>query len=261
MLYQELPRIESSPLDGWGALARARPDRAAAALTAAVILLLVGYPRLSPGLALTGGGAGAAVFQLRAPGSTPRPLSRSSIGPDYSLVGSALGLSRDPVALTDGDGSLLVVNAAYRERFGNTSAAAARRRDEEARAGLEACADRWLGATAPAASPGSQTSAGISSGRGRSRRRCAATCCFGGFPSPSAPDPLSAAVRRIEGPVGQRLAAAGVLAAVVDQRASIVAANSRSPNGRSRRRAQAHRKSRFADLVEVGEDEQHAAGG
>ena len=31
-----------------------------------------------------------------------------------------MGLSGDPVALTDGEGTLLVVNPAYRERFGST---------------------------------------------------------------------------------------------------------------------------------------------
>ena len=47
--------------------------------------------------------------------------------PDFSLLGSALGLSRDPTALTTSEGSVLIVNAAYRDRFGdNRSAAVAR---------------------------------------------------------------------------------------------------------------------------------------
>jgi hypothetical protein len=40
------------------------------------------------------------------------------VGTDYALVGSALGLSSAPAALTTGEGSLLVVNPAYRDRFG-----------------------------------------------------------------------------------------------------------------------------------------------
>src|SRR4051794_37956793 len=116
MLHQELPPIESTPLDGWEpwlvpAIA------VAAGLTAAVILVAVGQTLLGA-FALVGGIA-AAVVLSRAPATQPleQPLAAS---PDYSLVGAALGLSDDPVALTDGEGTLLVVNPAYRERFTST---------------------------------------------------------------------------------------------------------------------------------------------
>src|SRR3954452_20440671 len=116
MLHQELPRIDSSPLDGWErwlvpALATA------AGLTAALILLILGQTLLA-GLALLGGIVVAATLSRRA---VPRPVLEEPLaGPDYSVVGAALGLSDDPVALTDGDGALRVVNPAYRERFGTT---------------------------------------------------------------------------------------------------------------------------------------------
>ena len=106
----------------------------AAALTAAIILLLVGLPLLA-GLALIAGGVGAALKLREQTPPTAIPSSLT-IGPDYSLVGSALGLSRDPVALTEGDGSLLVVNSAYRDSFGDTSPMQLAAEDEQAAQGL-----------------------------------------------------------------------------------------------------------------------------
>src|SRR5437667_8441523 len=115
MLYQELPRIESTPLDGWGRwLAPALI--AAAAVTAAVVLVLMGHA-LAAGIAVFAGAVAAGLVFGRS-ASPEVPIEPLVGGPDYSLVGSTLGLSRDPVALTDGAGSLLVVNTAYRERFG-----------------------------------------------------------------------------------------------------------------------------------------------
>src|SRR5438445_10603739 len=118
MLYQELPRSDSTPLDGW--VAWLTPALSGAAgLTAAVILLLVGHIALA-GIALLAG-IGAAALAFRRPDSAEASSESLVGGPDYSLVGAALGLSRDPVALTDGEGTMLVVNAAYRERFGGAA--------------------------------------------------------------------------------------------------------------------------------------------
>src|SRR5579884_2873215 len=101
MLYLELPRIDATPLDGWGRwLAPALA--AAAGLTAAAVLLLVGDP-LFAGIALLAGLFGVA-FMLRSSTATPHISAPLVSRPDYSLVGSALGLSGDPVALTDGQG-------------------------------------------------------------------------------------------------------------------------------------------------------------
>jgi len=75
------------------------------------------------------------------------------------------------------------------------------------------------------------------------------------FPSAAAPDPLSMAVRRTEGVTGDRLASAGVAVAVVSANGAVLAANSLFAEralGPDRHLQDA----RFADLVEIGEDEQ-----
>src|ERR1051326_2941054 len=119
MLYQELRRIRLTPLDRWGRwLVPALV--AGAALTAAIVLLLFGQPLLAFG-AIFAGLAGATFVYFEGPG---RSVPRDSliIGPDYGLVGSALARSREPTALTSTEGSLLIVNPAYRDRFGGSRA-------------------------------------------------------------------------------------------------------------------------------------------
>jgi len=249
MLYQELPRIESTPLDGWGRwLAPALIF--AAALTAAVMLLLAGQAWIA-GLALLIGLTGAA-FGLRktaAPDISPGQLGD---GPDYSLVGSALGLGNDPVALTDSDGSLLVVNSAYRDRFGAKPPL-------HLGAGTEAEQGLKL-AQSMAWRDGGGCVAGIETAAGPSpveveRVGARADLLLWRFPSAAAPDPLSMAVRRTEGVTGDRLASAGVAVAVVSANGAVLAANSLFAEralGPDRHLQDA----RFADLVEIGEDEQ-----
>src|SRR4051812_34142204 len=97
MLYQELPRIDSTPLDGWGRwLVPALI--AAAAVTGAFVLLLLGRPLAAAVIAV--GGIALATFSLTAAPVAESPAEPLAVGPDFSLVGSTLGLSRDPVALT-----------------------------------------------------------------------------------------------------------------------------------------------------------------
>src|SRR3954452_14034146 len=134
MLYQELPRIESTHLDGW-ARWLAPAVIAAAAHTIALLLLLVGQS-LFAAAAVLGGLSAAAFVYLR----SPRQLAPDVplvVGPDYSLVGSALALSREPTALTSSEGSLLIVNPAYRDRFGGSHAPLDLGSDEQAEQGLQ----------------------------------------------------------------------------------------------------------------------------
>ncbi len=249
MLYQELPRIDQGPLDGVGRWL-APAIAGAAGLTAALVLLLGGAPLIA-GLAVIAG-IGTAGVAYRRSASVPAPDEPLVGGPDYSLVGSALGLSRDPVALTDGEGTLLVVNPAYRERFGSNGPLELAATDG-AREGLQL-------AKSMARRDGAGCVAGIETASGTSpveveRVGTRSDQLLWRFPAGQPSDPLVAAARRVEQVTGERLAAAGVLAAVVDDKGVIVAANSLFVQ-RALGPGKPLKKARFAELVDIGEDDQ-----
>ena len=249
MLYQELPRIDSTPLDKWGRWLTPTLI-GAAALTAAIGLLLLGNLLLA-GVAFAAGLAGAGVALRRS--AFPEALSEAfASGTDYSLVGSALGLCRDPVALTDAEASLLVVNGAYRTRFGNASPLQLAA-TEEALQGLKL-------AQSMALRDGAGCVAGIKTTAGTNpvqAERVGLSCdlLLWRFPGPPAVDSLTIAVRRVEGLMGQRLAFAGVMAATVDSSGVVIAANSLFVE-RALVPGEVLGTIGFGDLVEIGEDEQ-----
>ena len=244
MLHQELPRIESTPLDGWErwlvpALA------VAAGLTGALILLLLAQA-ISATLALVGGLAVGVILSRRA-----RPLPATddmlTAGPDYSLVGAALGLNDDPVALTDGECTLLVVNPAYRERFGN-------RTPPQLAVNAEA-ADALALVRSMAWRDGAGCVAGVETSAGQSRVEvdrvgALSDLLLWRFPSAPLRDPLAVASRRIGGPIGAQLASAGVLAAVVNAKGEVLVTNSLFAD-RAIPSGQTIQEARFGDLVEI----------
>jgi two-component system cell cycle sensor histidine kinase/response regulator CckA len=249
MLYQELPRIDSSPLDGWGrwlvpALA------AAFGISAAVILLAAGQPLLAAVALVLGLGAGGFAY-AKSPTEAAAPEQLLG-GPDYSLVGASLGLIGDPVALTSAEGSLLVVNPAYRDRFGAAPPMSLAANDD-ARQGLELALSmaRRDGAGCVA---GIETSAGLSPVE-VDRVGAANDLLLWRFPHAAPLDPLAIAARRMDGAVGSRLVNAGVAAAVVDAKGQIISANGLFAD-RAVGPGQSLHQARFADLVEVGEDDQ-----
>src|SRR6185437_9023931 len=248
MLYQELPHIDSSPLDGWSRWL-APILLVAAALTVAALLLAAGFAIVAGAAVIAG--AIAAVFMLRRAEVAQQPRLPLTTSPDYSLVGSALGLSRDPVALTDGDGSLLVVNTSWRDRFAGTPPLEVAA-DEEAERGLKlAQSMAWRDGAGCVAAIRTKTGTNpveVERVGGRS------DLLLWRFPASSPPDPLSAATRRIDGAAGQRLSASGVLAAVVDANGAVVAAN-RIFSERALGAGQLLDGSRFPDLVEIGDDQ------
>jgi two-component system cell cycle sensor histidine kinase/response regulator CckA len=249
MLHQELPRIDHAPLDAWGRWL-APTVAGAAAVTAALLLLLIGQP-IAAGLFVIVGVAGASLA-WRKPSVPVIPTGQLVVGPDYSLVGSTLSLHRDPCALTNGEGSLLVVNAAYRERFGGARPPLDLGGDDEARKGLElAMSMAWR--------DGAGCVAGIATAAGASpveveRVGAVEDLLLWRFPDPSPPDPLATAVKRLEGVTGERLATAGVLAVVVDAKGKLLAAN-RTFRERALASGDAPLNVRFGDLVEIGEGE------
>jgi len=250
MLYQALPPIESDRLDRWERwLAPALA--AAAGITVGILLLLVGQPLLALAAAVAGLAAGAFLhFRGPPPAANVEPLV---VGPDYSLVGSALSLSRDPAALTTAEGSLLIVNMAYRDRFGGARPPLALGRDEEAASGLEM-------ARSMASRDGAGCVAGIVTDSGTTpveveRVGTSGDMLLWRFPGPSSPDPLLAVVRRVEGVTGARLASAGVLAAVIDSKGVLIAANEHFAE-RALAPGQAIGEVNFGELIEI-QDEGH----
>ena len=250
MLYQELPRIDSTPLDGWGRwLAPALI--LGAALSAAVVLLLFG--QVLPGvLAVAAGLAGAAVIYVRAPKMTA-PSEPLAVGPDYSLLGSALGVANEPAALTTGEGSLLIANNAYRERFGGAVPPLELGGDDDAAQALAL-------AFSMACRDGAGCVAGVATLAGTSpveveRAGSNGEFLLWRFPDPPHLDPLSVTARRIEGTPGERLSSAGVLAAVVDQSGKLLACN-RLFRERAFPSGADGADAKFAELVALGEDQQ-----
>ncbi|HEY8593546.1 MAG TPA: response regulator [Sphingomicrobium sp.] len=251
MLYQELPEIESTPLDGWGRwLAPALA--VVAGLTIAAVLLLAGLPWVAL-FAAVGGCAAAFAVNRRAP-APPASSELLAAGPDYSLVGSALGLTSDPVALTNAEGSLLLVNAAYRERFGPGRTPLDLAASDQARDDLKF-------AQAMALRDGAGCVAGIETERGSSpveveRAGLNGDLLLWRFVSPPPPDPVAVATSRLAGSAGQLLARAGVLAAFVDPEGRVLAANSLF-EARALGAVAERDKPRLTDLIVESEEEGH----
>ena len=79
----------------------------------------------------------------------------------------------------------------------------------------------------------------------------AAICCCGGLPANPPEDPLDVAAKRIAGQTGERLAAAGVLAVLVDGDGRLVAANAPFSDRALGGTVSAKRPPLFADLIEA----------
>ena len=250
MLYQELPRIGSTPLDEW-ARWLAPALIVGAALSAALILFLIGQP-LAAAVVILAGAIGGLIAYVRAPSQGIRTEPLVS-GPDYSLLGATLGLVKEPAALTSGEGSVLVANTAYRDRFGGGRSPLELGADEDARNDLETAKTlAWRDGAGCVA--GVQTAAG-SSAVEVERIGAAGELLLWRFPEPAASDPAVLAVRSVQGMAGERLASVGVLAAVVDSKGKLLAANQPFLD-RALAPDQNIQEVSFNDLIEVGGDQQ-----
>ena len=192
-----------------------------ATLTAALLLLLVGGPLIASAAVVLGVISAGFVY-FRAPAAS-RPNEIIVVGADYALLGSALSLSSDPVALTTGEGSLLLINAAYRDRFGAARPPLELATDEDARQGLKL-------AQTMAWRDGGGCVAGIETIAGSTpveveRAGTQEQLLLWRFVKPASPDQLTVAANRVRGRAGDLLSRAGVLAAFVDPQGKVIASN------------------------------------
>ena len=253
MLHQELPLTDATPLDGvsrW--LVPALVGGAAA--SGALLAWLLGFPLVAMALLAAGlAGAGGLALADRGAGTAmpSAPVHGLALTSDYSLVGAALGLTREPAAVTSSEGALLIANSAYRERFGSRSAPPALGTDADSAHSLQV-------AQSMARRDGGGCAGGIVTAAGAvavevERIGVTGDLLLWRFPEPAPPDPLSVAGKRLAGTIGERLSAAGLLAALVDADGALLAAN-RSFAGRALPLGGETDNLRFEDLVQFDED-------
>ena len=249
MLYEQLAPLESKGIDG--GLRWLVPGLvAAAAASGALLFFVVGQP-LFAGLFLAGFVAmlvAAFVIDRR---SGKRVEIEPIVLPDIALLGSALELAGEPVALTAPDGTLKSVNTAYKQRFEGMPTPL-EIGDDQCRATLAELREQaWrdgasqFGELALTGDPLAVTVSRVGSGKDLLLWR---------FPHVARPDLLTVAAKRIAGATGERLAAAGVLAALIDEDGRLMAANKPFADRALGGDAAARQAPRFADLVENSDE-------
>jgi len=221
MLYEQLDLSEVEPLDGgfrWLVPALV----AAAAVSGALLFFLIGQP-IYGGLFLAGFvGMLVAAFVVDRR-SSRRIEVEPIVLPDLALAGSVLNLSSDAAAITDPDGALKAINAAYKARFNGTPGPLEVGSDKSASKALVRLRDSALrdgdGSAEILVNGNAETKLDVS------RIGVSRDLLLWRFSSKAREDPLDLAANRIAGQTGERLAAAGVLAVLVDGDGRLVAAN------------------------------------
>ena len=250
MLYEQLDLNEVEPLDGglrWLVPALV----AAAAASGALMFFLLGQP-IYGGLFLAGFVAMlVATFVIDRRGSR-RVEVEPIVLPDLAVVGSALAISSDPAALTGADGSLRSLNPAYKARFDGNLPPLELGKGKKATAALEALRSAAL-------RDGRATGEMVDLRSGPSgvevlRSGAGDDLLLWRFAGDVPADPLDEAAKRVAGQTGERLAAAGVLAALVDQEGRLVAANAPFSDRAIGGAVSAKRPPLFAELVELAPD-------
>jgi two-component system cell cycle sensor histidine kinase/response regulator CckA len=221
LLYEQLDLADAEPLEG--GLRWLIPGLvAAAAASGALLFYLVGQS-LFAGLFLAGFVAmlvAAFVIDRRAPASVEIvPL----LVPDLELVGMAMGLSADAAALSDEDGKVQAINPSFKVRFGAARAPFEVGENEEAGRSLMQLRDTALrdGVARIDDLPVEGGSARVQVSRVGARKNLL-LWQFGGA---TQADPIDVAAKSVAGATGERLASAGILAALVDKEGQLVAAN------------------------------------
>ncbi|WP_245600330.1 hybrid sensor histidine kinase/response regulator [Sphingomonas jaspsi] len=243
-MYEQLTSLDQEPLDkGWRWLVPALV--AAAAASGAVLFFILGEP-IYGGLFVAGFVAMlVAAFVIDRRG-TKAVETETVYLPDLSLIGASIGMADAATALTDRLGVLLSVNPAYRAAFGDEAVAATggqaieRLRDDAWRDG-EADSDGW--------------DHGGKSFRVRVRRSGArGDMLLWRFDEADQPDFLTIAAQRVAGATGERLAAAGVLAVLIDGEGRLLAANKLFADRALGHIRPGSEPPRFTDMVATNED-------
>jgi two-component system cell cycle sensor histidine kinase/response regulator CckA len=223
MLQQELPLLDSRPVDG-ASLWLLPAVAVAGALTGAGLLWIAGASTAAMlFLAVCAIAFPAAAFLRRAPDAIVPDLDQLATSPDFSLVGSMLGLTADCAALTDSGGKLLAANAYYRERFDGRPPHKLAADSDSEQAVATAQSMTWRDGGGCAA--GIETEAG-SFALEIERVGARNDLLLWRFLKPMPSDPLALASSRLRGKAGDQLAAAGVLAVLVDGEGKILSWNS-----------------------------------
>ncbi len=221
MLYEQFDFADTEPLDG--GLRWLVPALVAAAAASGALLFYLAGQSLYAGLFLAGFVAMlVAAFVIDRRGAKRIEVAPVLI-PDLALVGSALTMSPDAVAMTAADGTLQAVNQAYKERFPGTPSPLEVGKTKAAAKALEAARDCAL-------RDGEGMASEISLADGSANATIVKAGANGDillwrFVDAAEPDPLGVAARGVAGGIGEQLAAAGILAALVDDEGRLVAAN------------------------------------
>jgi two-component system cell cycle sensor histidine kinase/response regulator CckA len=223
MLQQEFPLLDSRPVGGasrWLVPAIA----AAGALTGAGLLWIAGA-KVAALLFLAICAVGfPATTLLRRPRAAQVPdLQQLVAAPDYSLVGSMLGLTADAAVVTDADGTLLAANTTYRERFEARPPARLPVDSDSAQALETARSMAWR--ESGGCATGIETEAGTFAVEVE-RVGARGDLLLWRFLKPAPTDPVAATAARMRGKPGETLAAAGLLAALIDPDGTLVSWNS-----------------------------------
>ncbi len=248
MLHQELPDLDTVPAGAMRFLVPGLVGAAAASAAAAFWLLGLPLVGIVAAVAIVAIFGIALVLERRAHPLAVEPLS---VAPDFSLLGSALGLCGDAAAISSSEGSLLIANEAYRGRFGGYRPPLDLASGDEGRQALEI-------ARTMAVRDGAGCVGGVACESGPisvevERVGSRSDLLLWRFPSPFEPDPMVLQAKRLSGPSGDRLGSIGILAALVESDGRLVAAN-RAFVSRAILPGDVERERSFADLVEAGED-------
>ena len=246
MLYEQFDLAEAEPLRGglrWLVPALV----AAAAVSGAILFYLLGQ-QLYGALFLAGFVAMlVAAFVIDRRGAK-RVEAPPLILPDLALVGSAIGLSPDAAAMTGADGTLISVNAAYKSAFGQKPPLELGKGKQAAKA-IAALVE-----SAQRDGEASQADVAFASGPAAVHvRRAGANgdLLLWHFVGAAPPDLTAVAAKRLSGATGERLAAAGVMAVLVDAKGRMLAANTLFGERALGGNAPQGKAPLFADLIET----------